>query len=161
MILQIVIITIFIPITFYYFLLSLGKVDSVMLSETSQRKIPLLVHAVLLVILIQKSITIDEIPELYFFFLASLISTCLALIMAILNFKISLHMMAITALTVFTIGVSLHYHTRLIAVIVTLILSNGMVASSRLEMKAHSRTELVLGSIAGIVPQLAVLYFWL
>ncbi|MDI1256995.1 MAG: hypothetical protein PSV16_12935 [Flavobacterium sp.] len=160
-VIQIVIITIFIPITFYYFLLSLGKVDSVMLSQTSQRKIPLLIHAVLLFILIKKSITIADFPELYFFFLASLISTFLALIMVFLKFKVSLHMIGTTALTVFTIGVSLHYHTRLIVVIFILIMANGLVASSRLAMNAHTRTELVFGSIIGILPQAALLYFWL
>jgi hypothetical protein len=160
-IIQILIITIFIPVTFYYFLLSLGKVDSIMLKSTAQRKIPLLVHAVLLYILIKKSITIDVCPELHFFFLGSLTSTILALLMAYTGFKASLHMIGMTALTVFATGISLHYETRMIFTIAFLIICCGFVATSRLEMNAHTNRELILGSCIGSIPQLALFYFWL
>ncbi len=77
--LQIGIITIFIPISFYFLLKSFGKVDSMMVSDLSQRKIPLIIQIGLLFTLIQKSITLDQIPELYYYFLGGLISTFLAL----------------------------------------------------------------------------------
>lgn len=160
-IIQIVIITIFIPITFYYLLLSLGKVDSIMLAKKNQRVIPLLIHAVLLYMLIQYSITKELFPVLHYFFLGSLISTFLGLLLIFFGYKASLHMIGITALTIFTIGISLHYQIRLIVIVVPLLLCNGFVASSRLEMKAHTHTELVLGSLIGALPQLVLLYFWL
>lgn len=160
-IIQIVIITIFIPVTFYYLLLSMGKVDSIMLAKRNQRIIPLIIHAILLYILIKKSITVENFPELHFFFLGSLMSTFLALVMIYFEQKVSLHMIGITALTVFTIGISLHFQVRLIFPIVSLILCNGFVASSRLEMKAHTPTELILGSLIGIIPQIGLFYFWL
>lgn len=160
-IIQIVIITIFIPVTFYYLLLSMGKVDSIMLAKRSQRVVPLLIHAILLYVLIKKSITVDYFLELHFFFLGSLISTFLALILVYLGYKASLHMVGITALTIFTIGLSLHFQVRLIVLIVPLILFNGLVASSRLEMKAHNYAELILGSLIGILPQVGLFYFWL
>lgn len=160
-IIQIIIVTVFIPVTCYYLLLSMGKVDSIMLSETSQRKIPLVIHAVLLWVLIRNSITVNVLPELYFFFLGSLISTILALLLTFLDFKASLHMIGMTALSVFAIGLSLHFEKRMILLIVPLLLCCGLVASSRLEMKAHTQTELLLGSGIGILPQLLLLYFWL
>ena len=160
-IIQIVIITIFIPVTFYYLLLSMGKVDSIMLAKRNQRIIPLIIHAILLYILIKKSITVDNFLELHFFFLGSLMSTFLALLFIYFKQKVSLHMIGITALTVFTIGLSLHFQVRLIVLIVPLILCNGLVASSRLEMKAHTYTELLLGTLIGIQPQLGLFYFWL
>lgn len=160
-IIQIVIITILIPVTFYYLLLSMGKVDSIMLAKRNQRIIPLIIHAVLLYVLIKKSITVENFPELHFFFLGSLMSTFLALVMIYFQQKVSLHMIGITALTVFTIGMSLHFQVRLIFPIVLLILCNGFVATSRLEMKAHTPTELVLGSLIGIIPQAGLFYLWL
>jgi hypothetical protein len=160
-IIQIVIVTIFVPITFYYLLLSLKKVDSVMLEQTSQRKIPLLIHAVLLIILIRKSIPVDDFAELYFFFLGSLVSTILALIMVYFNYKVSLHMIGITALTVFTMGISWHFQVRMINIIVVLLLCSGLVGSSRLIMKAHSGKELILGSLIGSIPQAGLLLLWL
>jgi hypothetical protein len=38
---------------------------------------------------------------------------------------------------------------------------NGVVASSRLEMKAHTPKELVIGFLLGIIPQLLLLHLWL
>lgn len=158
---QIVIITIFIPITFYYLLLSLGKVDSIMIAQTSQRRFPLIMHSILLVILLKRTVRLDEHPELHFFFLGCLVSTVTALVLVLLRIKASLHMIGISALAVFAISVSLHAHERLIAPIVVLLLCNGLVATSRLTMKAHSQMELLLGTGIGVIPQLMLLWFWL
>jgi hypothetical protein len=160
-IIQIVIITIFIPLTVYYLLLSLGKVDSIMLAHKNQRRLPLLIHAILLLILIRKSITIDYFPVLYFYFLASFISTFMAFLFLFSKFKVSLHQLAIASFTVFAVGISLHFNVRMIWIIVPLILCNGLIASSRLVMKAHTPTELILGGLIGSLPQIGVLYFWL
>jgi hypothetical protein len=160
-IIQIVIITIFIPLTVYYLLLSLGKVDSIMLAHKNQRRLPLLIHAILLLILIRKSITIDYFPVLYFYFLASFISTFMAFLFLFSKFKVSLHQLAIASFTVFAVGISLHFNIRMIWIIVPLILCNGLIASSRLVMKAHTPTELILGGLIGSLPQIGVLYFWL
>lgn len=160
-IIQIVIITIFIPVTIYYLLLSLGRVDSIMLADKNQRRLPLLFHSILLLILIRKSITIDYFPVLYFFFLASLISTFWAFLFLFSKFKVSLHQLAIASFTVFAIGISLHYNVRMLWIIIPLIICNGFVASSRLVMKAHTPTELILGGLIGSIPQLGLFYFWL
>ena len=54
-------------------------------------------------------------------------------------------MIAISSLTVFVIGLSLHFQTQSTYTIAFLILLNGFVASSRLEMKAHTNKELIIG----------------
>ncbi len=161
MVIQIVIITIFIPLTFYYLLLSVGQVDSIMISSVSQRRIPLIIHAILLMILLRKTVTLEVYPQLHFFFLGSLVSTCMALMLAFLSSKASLHMIGMAAITVFAVGISMHFHIRLIAVIVVLILCNGLVATSRLHMQAHTQKELLAGCIVGSVPQIVLLWFWL
>jgi hypothetical protein len=70
-------------------------------------------------------------------------------------------MVAISALMVFVVGLSIHNQAWNLNMIAFLVLMNGFVASSRLEMKAHSPIELVLGFLFGVVPQLALLPFWL
>ena len=160
-IIQIVIITIFIPVTIYYLLLSLGRVDSVMLAKKNQRRLPLLIHSILLLILIRKSITIANFEILYFFFLGSFISTFWAFVFLFTKYKVSLHQLAISSLTIFVIGISLHFNVRMLWIIVPLIVCNGLVASSRLVMKAHTTTELVLGGLIGSIPQIGLLYLWL
>lgn len=155
---QVVIITILVPLTIYYLLLSLGAVDSVMLEKKSQRKIPLIFHAILLYILINKTITYSQFNTLHCFFLASIISTIAALIFVFFKFKASLHMVAIVALTTFVMILSYYFQMRLLTVIATLFIICGLVATSRLSMKAHNNIELFVGSLIGFLPQLTVFY---
>ena len=158
---QIVIITIVLPILSFFVLRTAGQVDSVMISEISQRKIPLVIQCFLTILLVRKSITLDHFPEFYFFFLAGLLSTIVALVLLFFKIKASLHLVAISALTIFVIGLSIHNQTRNINIIAFLVLMNGIVASSRLEMNAHTPKELVIGFLLGIIPQLLLLRFWL
>lgn len=158
---QVVIVTVFIPVLAFLLLRATGNIDSIMVSKISQRKIPLILHCFLLILLLRKSITVDRYPELHFFLLAALLSTLMALILLFANVKASLHMIAISSLTVFVIGLSMHFQIQLTLVIALLILLNGLVASSRLEMKAHTNKELIIGFILGAVPQLLLLVLWL
>lgn len=158
---QILIVTVLIPVLLFLLLRSLGEVDSIMIAEVSQRNIPLLIHSFLLILLVRQSITLDRYPELHFFFLGALMSSLQALILSFLKTKASLHMMGISSLTVFVMGISLHYQIQNIFLIALLILMNGFVASSRLEMKAHTPTELIIGLLLGSISQLLLLYLWL
>lgn len=158
---QVVIITVLIPVSFFYLLKTLGKVDSVMLSDLSQRKIPLLIQSILILILLKKSISIDDVPEMFFFFLGGLISTVLTLILLFAKIKASIHMIGIATLTVFAIGFSLHSQTNILPWIALLILMNGIVAASRLYMQAHSVNEITIGFFLGVIPQLLLWKLWL
>ena len=158
---QIVILTILIPILFFFLLRAAGKIDSVMVAEISQRKIPLIIQCFLIILLIRKSVTIEQYPELHFFFLGGLLSTVSALVMLFLKIKTSLHMVGISALTIFIIGLSIHFQINSIPIIAFTVLMNGFVASSRLEMKAHTIKELSVGFFFGVIPQLILMNLWL
>lgn len=161
LLLQVIIITFFLPMSFFYLLRTFGKVDTIMLSDVSQRKIPLLLQISLTAVLIQKSVTIDRFPELYFFFLAGIISTTIAFFLIFAKIKASIHMIAMSALTFFTIGLSIHYQLNIMYTIASLFIVSGLVASSRLYMKAHTIKELIIGYLTGMIPQIALFYFWL
>lgn len=158
---QVVIVTVFIPVLTFLLLRATGNVDSVMVSKVSQRKIPLLLHCFLIILLVRKSITIDHYPELHFFLLGGLLSSLLALILLFGNIKASLHMIGMSSLTVFVIGLSMHLKVQSTLIIAMLILLNGVVASSRLEMNAHTNKELIIGFMLGAIPQLLLLVLWL
>lgn len=159
--LQIIIITLFLPIAFFYLLRTFGKIDTVMLSDISQRKIPLLLQLMLFAVLIEKGITFERFPSLYFFFVGGIFSTLLAFFLLYLKTKASIHMIGISSLTVFLIGLSIHNEINTINTVAFFVIMNGAVASSRLEMKAHSNKELLIGFLCGVVPQTMLLYFWL
>jgi hypothetical protein len=154
---QIVIITVLIPISLFYLLLSFEKIDNIMAEKLSQRKIPLLINCILLFILTQKSITAEKIPELHYFFVGALFSSILAFLLLLLKKKASLHMIGIVALTFFIIGVSQRIEISLLVTIATFIVLIGIVGSSRLVMKAHTLTELTIGFFCGALPQV---FFW-
>jgi hypothetical protein len=158
---QITILTILIPIAFYFLLRSTGKIDSIMIADINQRKIPLLLQCFIIILLVQKSITIERYAELHFFFLGALLSTLTALVFLFFNIKASLHMLAISSITVFVFGLNMHHQANAIYLVLFFILMNGFVASSRLEMKAHSPKELLIGLLIGCISQLLLLFLWL
>jgi len=158
---QIVLLTIVLPILIFFVLRTTGQVNSIMIADISQRKIPLIIQCFLTILLVRKSITLEHFPEFHFFFLGGLLSTVIALILLFFKTKASLHMIAISALTVFVIGLSIHNQNRNLNWIALLILMNGLVASSRLEMKAHTPKELIIGFLSGIIPQLILMNLWL
>ena len=158
---QILIITILVPILFFLLLRSTGNVKSVMLPETSQRRIPLVLQCFLYILLVKRSIVIVRYPELHFFFLGALFSTILALICSLFKIKASLHMLAISGFTIFAIGLNMHLQLQNPYWAAFLILMTGVVASSRLEMEAHTPKEILIGLLIGVLPQVLFLFLWL
>jgi hypothetical protein len=158
---QIAIITILIPLLFFFILRYSGKIGSIMAPALSERKLPLLIQCFLIILLVRHTITVERYIELHFFLLGALFSTLIALLLLFVKTKASLHMMGISALTLFAFGLILHYKTQNIALILFLILMNGFVASSRLVMKAHTSTELIIGVLLGSIPQILLLFLWL
>ncbi|AWG20539.1 hypothetical protein FFWV33_02825 [Flavobacterium faecale] len=159
--LQVFVVTVVLPLLVFYLLKSLGTISSMMAPKISERKLPLVIQSFLLILLVKKGITVERYPEFHFFFLGALLSTLLALVLLFLKTKASLHMMGISALTLFVLGLSMHFQTQNTYWISFFILMNGVVASSRLEMKAHSPYELSIGFLIGSVPQILLLYVWL
>jgi hypothetical protein len=158
---QVTVITIFLPISIYFLLKSLGKIDTIMVSKTSQRKIPLATQAFLILILVNFGITEARIPELYCFFLGGFLSTLICLFLAFGKVKASIHMVGMASLLFFVIGLSLHTQRNFINLISILLVLTGIVASSRISMKAHNYTELILGFLCGMISQIIFWKFWI
>ncbi|MEL1242311.1 hypothetical protein [Flavobacterium flavipallidum] len=159
--LEVTVITFVIPILFFFLLRFTGRISSIMVPELSERKFPLVVQCFLLILLVKKSITLELYPELHFFILGALSSTLIALILLFANKKASLHMMGLSALTFFVFGLSMHHQSANSIMIIFLVLMNGLVASSRLIMGAHTPRELIYGVLIGSIPQILLLYLWL
>ena len=158
---QVFIITILIPVAFFLVLRSLGKIDTVMVSDVNQRKLPLFLQCILIFMLVRQGISPDRIPELYYFFIGALATSAVALALAMVKFKTSLHMAALGAMLMFIIGLCIHNLYNALGLLAVMLVMTGLVASSRLEMKAHHWRELVFGLVAGAVPQAALWVFWL
>ncbi len=160
-ILPVFILTIIIPILSFFILKNLGVVGSVFLQKTEERKYPLMISLILLFMILLKVIPDYYSAELYFFFLGLIAASSTCLLLLYIPFKTSLHMMGMGSLLMFLIALSIHFERNIVFAISFMIFASGLVASSRLFLKAHTRTELLIGFLVGVVSQLLTLKFWL
>lgn len=159
--LAIAIMTIFIPIVYFYMLKTLGKVSDHFMREVKERKWPLLFYAGLNFIILKYVLNNFDYPELYFFFFGIMISTLLGLFLLFLKVKASLHMTGLGGITMFLIFLSLHFNLNLIYTVSFLVAIIGLTASSRLFYNAHTMNELAIGLLVGVIPQVGMAFFWL
>lgn len=157
---QLFILTILIPVLIFRVLKKLQLTSSIMMESVAERKIPYAI-AVFLNLYITQFVfkSIQEI-ELYYFFAGISFTAIAFLILSYLNFKASLHAAAISGLTMFCLALSIHYQQNMILLIGLLFFCNGVVASSRLHLKAHTPLELIIGSIMGLAPQFLMMPYW-
>jgi len=94
-IMAISILTIFIPIVFFFLLKNLKVIESIHLKKTQERKIPLLFFCIIILTVNNFILQSYNQTELYFFFTCILYSNILALIMTYLKVKVSLHMIGV------------------------------------------------------------------
>lgn len=159
--LQVTILTLFLPLSIYFLLRSLGFVTSFTEATLKERRMPIAIQAIMLMVLLKFSVSREVTVELYYFFLGGLFSGILALTSVLLKFKASLHMIGITALTAFTYGLSVYYKLPFVNLFAFCVVCMGLVASSRLYLKAHTYIELVVGLLIGLLPQVFLFRFWL
>lgn len=158
---QVLILTLLLPISIFYLLKSLGVIKTKMLLDKKERRMPLAFYCVLLVILTRYSLSIFVIPELYYYFTGSLISLTLALLLIMFGHKCSLHVLGVASLTTFVISISAYYQIDILPIIAFFILCTGLVASARLQAKAHTLGEVTRGALLGVVPQIILWFVWL
>ncbi|WP_162200424.1 hypothetical protein [Kordia jejudonensis] len=154
-----VIFTICIPMLIFILLRRFKMIDSIFLKEVSQRKVPLYIYILILFLIITKVITKSIFAELFDFYLATLISSVICLMLVFFRIKASMHMMGISGLVMFLVVLSISYQVNITFALSILIFMIGLVATSRLFLKAHTFTELVIGFFIGWIPQLLVTYW--
>ncbi len=160
-IISLLILTIVLPILLYFLLKTLGKVNSLELETTKERIIPLAINCLVILLVLERVISNDQIIELYYFFLGILISTLTCLILAIIKFKASIHMIAVSGLFMFFIALSIHFSVNINGLLALMSIVIGAIATSRLHLNAHTYKELILGFIVGVISQLMLINYWL
>ena len=156
----IIILTAFIPVVLFFILKNIGLISSINLIDVKERKYPLMIQVILVLVIIKLIFKPYHDIELYYFFVGILGASLSALFLVFFNLKASLHQMAITGVTIFLIGISIHFKINILGMIMLLCLINGLVASSRIHTKSHSVIELCLGFVIGGVTQFLLFGFW-
>ncbi len=160
-ILPIFILTIVIPIISYLILKSIGMVNSIFMPSLQERKYPLYINITLLLIIVYKVIPYNYTSELYYFFIGLIIAYFSSLILLLLKFKSSIHLICMGSLLMYLISLSIHFEINIIIALSIFTIATGLVASSRLYLKAHNKVEIIIGLFIGIFSQLLTIKFWL
>ena len=156
-----ILLTMILPILVYYLLKTLKKVDSIYLKNTNERKLPLLINAFIISLVILRVFTSNEIKELYYFFIGILVSTLVCFVLAVFKVKASIHMLAASGFFMFALALSINFKININGTIALMMVLLGAIATSRLHLKAHTYPELIIGSLIGIIPQLLLFSTWL
>ncbi len=156
-----VIMTIVIPILSYFMFKNLGLVTEIHLKNVRERRYPLLFQMIFTLLIINIVFEGYELPEIHFFFVGVLGSCIAAFICCLFKFKASLHMIGISGVLLFIIGLSIHFNNNLLGLISLFVIATGATATSRLEAKAHTPIELIVGFFIGAIPQFLVYAYWL
>lgn len=160
-ILPIFILTVIIPIIFYFILRNLGVVTSILMIDIRERKYPLYIGLTLLIMVLYKVIPNNFAVELHYYFLGLIAATFSALILLFLNFKCSIHLLGMGSFLMYLINLSIHFQIAItLAIGITTFLC-GLTASSRLYLNAHTRAEVLIGFMLGVISQLITVKYWL
>jgi len=153
--------TIVLPILLFYLLKNLGTVNSIYLTSVKERIIPLTLNCIIVLVIAFRITPYNEFSELYFFFVGVLFSSLTCLILAILKFKASIHMIGAAGILMFFIGLSIHYSININGTLALFSIILGAIATSRIHLRAHTSSELIVGLFIGLFPQLILLNYWL
>lgn len=158
--LQIVLVTIVIPLIVLMILLSFKKIDSVMIAQNKQRRLPVFLIFLIIAAFVYTNEIINYSTFLIAFFYAIAVSAIISLLGTFTNFKVSLHQIGITILAVFNLALNIIYaKNEYFSILISIVLI-GFIMSSRLHMKAHKPAELIAGFVLAIVVSTLSLSFF-
>ena len=160
-ILPVFILTIIIPIISFFILKNIGVVNSIFLMSRRERIFPMIISLALLLMILIKVIPYNYTAELYFFFVGLLGAAAASLLLIFFNFKTSLHLVGMGSILMYLINLSIHFEINIVLAISAFTVFTGLVATSRLYLDAHSKAEVIIGLLIGLVSQLLTVKFWL
>ena len=152
-----VLLTILLPILLFFLLRSMRMISSIHLGSTRERILPLFIYCLILLLVLFRVLPGNELIEPYYFVVGVLGSTVACLVLVLLKFKASIHMIGVGGVLMFFIALGIHFHINIIGSIALMFIISGAVASSRLHLRAHNIIELVVGFIIGVIPQIIAL----
>lgn len=160
-ILPIFILTVIIPIITFLILKNIGYVNSFQLSTLQERKYPLYINLLLLFMVVYKVIPNNYVIELYYYFVGLIAATFATIVLLLFKIKSSIHLLGIGSLFMFLINLSIHFEINITLALSLFIFAIGLVATSRLYLKAHSKVEVIIGFFIGLISQLLTVKYWL
>jgi membrane-associated phospholipid phosphatase len=150
--------TYIIPVLILIFLKLTNKITSLDLPLIKERKVPLFIMMCVFLILARYFSIFRNVQDLSYLFYGTLIGLIVIYLIFFTGVKTSLHLLSIGSAVGFFIVFQLIYNVSILPLLIILILLSGLLASSRLYLKAHTPKEVYLGFFLGILCQLFTYY---
>lgn len=151
--------TCLLPICIYFFLKSIGLLKStLMIDNVKERSAPLFLNVIIVNILIFKIWQDVSNEVLKIFFIAYAISFSILFFSVLLRRKYSVHVASLCSAIPLFVNQTANYSLSPFYTLPILLIIIGIVASSRLYLRAHTNVEIILGALIGFVPSF-ILFF--
>jgi len=142
-----------VPVLLLLFLRNFGFIKDFQVSTIKERRFPVIFMIFLLYFLGNTIIQIPTIRNLgILFYGTSLSLTCIYVLFSV-KLKSSLHLVSMGNMIGFFLIMTNINSLSMLPIIILLVLLSGILASSRLYLKAHTPVELIIGFSLGIVCQ--------
>jgi len=152
-------VTYIVPILSLILLKALNFIEDFQVKTIKERRFPVIFMIFLFYLLgniLGKSSVLEDLE--FLFYGTSLSLSCIYLLFSF-KLKSSLHLVSMGNAVCFFLIISNLYSLSILPIIMILILLSGLLASSRLYLKAHSPKELFLGFSIGIISQLVIFFY--
>ena len=146
--------TYILPVLLLFFLKRFKLIENYHLKTIDERRFPIL-FMILLFFLLGKLLLDSKIVDLLAFsFFGCATALIVVYILFTLKIKSSLHTLSVGGLIGFVAILSYQFELNLLWLIMFLFILFGVIATSRLKLKAHKNLEVYIGILIGLVAQL-------
>lgn len=145
--------TYIIPLISLIILKSLGVIKSFQVESINERKIPLFIMLLIFYFLGKSLINIPDFTELGILFYGTNVSLAIIYLLFSFQVKASLHIMSLSSALGFFLLYGNLQSISILPIAVILIILTGVLASSRLHLKAHNQKEIYIGFFIGLLGQ--------
>lgn len=146
------------PVCISYLLFKMGIILSLEMKRAKDRRIPYLIGALCYYLVAMLVEQIQLPTEVYFYLLAATLVIVIHLL-GLLFFKPSAHLAGIGGLTGLLLALSIKYSINLLPFLAMAFFLAGLLASARLQLKAHTIKEVISGYFSGVILVAVMVYF--
>ena len=142
-----------VPILLLFFLKNFGFIKDFQVSTIKERRVPVILMILILYFLGNTIIQIPMIRNLGILFYGTSLSLICIYVLFSIKLKSSLHLVSMGNMLGFFLIMTNVNNLSILFIIILLIFLSGILASSRLYLKAHTPIELLIGFFLGFISQ--------
>jgi len=152
--------TYIIPVILLVVLKAIGSIKNYQVKTIEERKIPI-IFMIVLFYFIGKTLNQTHVTrEISFLFYGTSIGLTLTYLIFVTKIKTSLHLLSMGSAVGFFLLFQQIHSANILPLIIILIVLSGVLATSRLSLKAHTPKEIYLGFFMGIICQFLAYTFF-